>query len=225
MAKKEKQKKEKKNPITGYKTGTLIVDIIMLFLGLIFFIGFFMGASKDIVEGFVRVVGGVLTIVFVFELINFLRIKDKTLFDWVVLVIAAVIGITGICLIIWPSILVGILKFIFAAIIIVYAIAVIFTAVAILRPSGSKYWWFSLLFGLAAVVLAVVVLLVGEDLLVLLIGISLVVGAIGGLANAILASQAKKEFKANAKILEDATYTVESTTTETNTDNSDSVDF
>ena len=49
--------------------------------------------------------------------------------------------------------------------------------------------------------------------LTIIIGITLVVGAIGGIANAILASQAKKEFKANSKILEDATYTVESETT------------
>ena len=48
--------------------------------------------------------------------------------------------------------------------------------------------------------------------LTIIIGITLVVGAIGGIANAILASQAKKEFKANSKVLEDATYTVESET-------------
>ena len=51
----------------------------------------------------------------------------------------------------------------------------------------------------------------------------LVVGAIGGIANALLVSQAKKEFKANSKILEDATYTVESETTEEKKD-SDSDD-
>ena len=49
--------------------------------------------------------------------------------------------------------------------------------------------------------------------LTIIIGITLVVVAIGGIANAILASQAKKEFKANSKILEDAAYTVESETT------------
>ena len=54
---------------------------------------------------------------------------------------------------------------------------------------------------------------VATKTLTIIIGITLVVGAIGGIANAILASQAKKEFKANSKILEDATYTVESETT------------
>ena len=49
--------------------------------------------------------------------------------------------------------------------------------------------------------------------LTIIIGITLVLGSVGGMANAILASQAKKEFKANSKILEDATFTVDSTTT------------
>ena len=47
----------------------------------------------------------------------------------------------------------------------------------------------------------------------IIIGATLVVGSIGGMANALLASQAKKEFKANSKILDDATFTVESTST------------
>jgi hypothetical protein len=56
-----------------------------------------------------------------------------------------------------------------------------------------------------------------------------VIGAVGGIANALLASQAKKEFKANSKILEDASYTVESETTEakkdSDTDPEDSVKY
>ena len=58
----------------------------------------------------------------------------------------------------------------------------------------------------------------------IIIGITLIVGSIGGIANAILASQAKKEFKANSKILDDATYTVESTAAVENDDSKDSKD-
>ena len=65
--------------------------------------------------------------------------------------------------------------------------------------------------------------------LTIIIGITLVIGAVGGIANALLASQAKKEFKANSKILEDASYTVESETTEakkdSDTDPEDSVKY
>jgi hypothetical protein len=46
------------------------------------------------------------------------------------------------------------------------------------------------------------------------------------MANAILASQAKKEFKANSKILDDASFTVDSTTTEKSSeDGSDNVKY
>ena len=91
-------------------------------------------------------------------------------------------------------------------------------SVGTLRPAGAKYWWFSLLFGLAALGMGVFVTCFNgaTKTLTIIIGITLVVGAIGGIANAILASQAKKEYKANSKILEDATYTVESETTTEN---------
>ena len=44
-----------KNKISDYNVGTIIVDIIMLFLGLIFFIGTIAGKGDDIASGFVRV--------------------------------------------------------------------------------------------------------------------------------------------------------------------------
>ena len=92
-----------------------------------------------------------------------------------------------------------------------------------MKPSGAKYWWFSLIFGVIALILGVVIVFFNfaTKVLTIIIGITLVVGSIGGMANAIVASQAKKEYKANSKILEDATFTVDSTTTE-GTEGSDS---
>jgi uncharacterized membrane protein HdeD (DUF308 family) len=74
-----------------------------------------------------------------------------------------------------------------------------------------------------ALILGVVIVFFNfaTKVLTIIIGITLVVGSIGGMANAIVASQAKKEYKANSKILEDATFTVDSTTTE-GTEGSDS---
>ena len=91
---------------------------------------------------------------------------------------------------------------------------IIIAAVGTLRPAGAKYWWFSLLFGVIALALGFLVVFFNgaTKTLNIIIGITLVVGSIGGMANAILASQAKKDLKANSKILEDATFTVESTT-------------
>ena len=210
-----KDKTKKKNKISDYNLASILLDIVMLFLGLIFFIGTLAGKGDEIASGFVRVVGGVLILVGIFELINFLRIKEKTIFDWIVFIIGCAIAITGIVFIINPLPIITIFNFVFGIIIGIYAIIIIVVSVGTLRPAGAKYWWFSLLFGIAALGMGIFVTCFNgaTKTLTIIIGITLVVGAIGGIANAILASQAKKEFKANSKILEDATYTVESETT------------
>lgn len=210
-----KDKTGKKNKISDYNLASILLDIVMLFLGLIFFIGTLAGKGDEIASGFVRVVGGVLILVGIFELINFLRIKDKTVFDWIVFIIGCAIAITGIVFIINPLPIITIFNFVFGIIIGIYAVIIIVVSVGTLRPAGAKYWWFSLLFGIAALGMGIFVTCFNgaTKTLTIIIGITLVVGAIGGIANAILASQAKKEFKANSKILEDATYTVESETT------------
>ena len=220
-----KTKTQKKNKISEYNAATIVLDIIMLLLGLIFFIGTLAGKGDEIAAGFVRVVGGVLILIGIFELINFLRIKEKTVFDWIVFVIGCAIAITGIVFIINPLPIITVFNFVFGIIILIYSIVIIVASVGTLRPAGAKYWWFSLLFGIAALGMGVFVTCFNgaTKTLTIIIGITLVVGAIGGIANALLASQAKKEFKANSKILEDATYTVESETTEEKKD-SDSDD-
>ena len=210
-----KDKTKNKNKISDYNLASILLDIVMLFLGLIFFIGTLAGKGDEIASGFVRVVGGVLILVGIFELINFLRIKEKTIFDWIVFIIGCAIAITGIVFIINPLPIITIFNFVFGIIIGIYAIIIIVVSVGTLRPAGAKYWWFSLLFGIAALGMGIFVTCFNgaTKTLTIIIGITLVVGAIGGIANAILASQAKKEFKANSKIMEDATYTVESETT------------
>lgn len=210
-----KDKTKNKNKISDYNLASILLDIVMLFLGLIFFIGTLAGKGDEIASGFVRVVGGVLILVGIFELINFLRIKEKTIFDWTVFIIGCAIAITGIVFIINPLPIITIFNFVFGIIIGIYAVIIIVVSVGTLRPAGAKYWWFSLLFGIAALGMGIFVTCFNgaTKTLTIIIGITLVVGAIGGIANAILASQAKKEFKANSKILEDAAYTVESETT------------
>ncbi|MCR4558437.1 MAG: DUF308 domain-containing protein [Saccharofermentans sp.] len=210
----KKSGKNKKEKTVNYNVGRIVLDIFMLFLGLIFVIGTIAGRGDDIASGFVRVIGGVLILIGIFALINFLRIKDKTLFDWIVLIIGIALAVVGLVFIINPLPVITVFNFIFGIIIAVYSIVIIIAAVGTLRPSGAKYWWFSLLFGVIALALGFLVVFFNgaTKTLNIIIGITLVVGSIGGMANAILASQAKKDLKANSKILEDATFTVESTT-------------
>ena len=208
--------KNKKDKGVNYSAGRIVIDIVMLFLGLIFIIGTIAGKGDDIAAGFVRIIGGALIVVGIFAAINFIRIKEKTLFDWIVLIIGASIAVVGIVFIVNPLPVITVFNFIFGIIIAVYAIVIIVAAIGTLRPSGAKYWWFSVLFGVIALGLAAVIIFFNfaTKTLTIVIGITLVVGAIGGIANAMLASQAKKEFKAASKILDDASFTVESTTTE-----------
>lgn len=215
--------KNKKDKAVNYSAGRMIIDIVMLFLGLIFVIGTIAGKGDDIAAGFVRIIGGVLILAGIFALINFLRIKDKTVFDWIVLIIGLSIAVVGIVFIVNPLPVITVFNFIFGIIIAVYAIVIIVAAIGTLRPAGAKYWWFSVLFGVIALGLGAVIIFFNfaTKTLTIVIGITLVVGAIGGMANAILASQAKKEFKANSKILDDATFTVESTSTESSDNKSD----
>ena len=78
-----------------------------------------------------------------------------------------------------------------------------------------------MLFGIIALILGAVIVFFNfaTKTLTVVIGITLVVGSVGGMANALLVSQAKKEFKANSKILEDAKFTVEPETSEPKEDN------
>ncbi len=217
-----KSKDKSRNKISNYNVSTIVVDIFMLFLGLIFLIGTLAGKGDEIASGFVRVVGGVLIIVGIFELINFLRIKNKTVFDWIVFIIGMAIAVVGIVFMINPLPIITVFNFVFGVIVGIYAIVIIAVSVSTLRPAGAKYWWFSLIFGLIALGLGIFIVCFNgaSKTLTIIIGITLVLGAIGGIANAIQASQAKKEFKANSKILDDAAYTIESSTTAESTGNS-----
>lgn len=206
--------KNKSDKINSYNVGRIAIDIVMLFLGLIFVIGTLFGKGDEIASVFVRVIGSILILVGLFALVNFLRIKDKTLFDWIILIIGVSIAVVGLIFVINPLPVITVFNFIFGIIIAVYAIVIIIAAVGTLRPAGAKYWWFSLLFGIIALILGIVIVFFNfaTKTLTVVIGITLVVGSIGGMANAILASQAKKDYKANKKILDDATFTVDSTT-------------
>ena len=60
--------KTTKDRISGYNVGRIVIDIIMLFLGLIFIIGTLIGKGDEIAAGFVRIIGGTLILVGVFAL-------------------------------------------------------------------------------------------------------------------------------------------------------------
>lgn len=190
MGKKSKDKKG----IESYSAKNAILDIVMLILGLIFLINAIVGKSDDVAVIFIRVIAGILIAVGIFAIINFISKSEKAIFDWIIMIFCSAIMIFGIVFMVKPRPILDVLNWIMGSIIIVYAIVIIFTAVAVLKPARADYWTFSLFFGLATLILGflTIFLNLATTALVIMIGITLIVGSIGGLANAILALQAKK---------------------------------
>ena len=52
---------KKKDKAVNYNAGRIVIDIVMLFLGLIFIIGTIAGKGDDIAAGFVRIIGAART--------------------------------------------------------------------------------------------------------------------------------------------------------------------
>ena len=172
--------KKNKSGIESYNAGSIVVDIVMLILGLVFLINTIGGKGDQVAAVFVRVIGGILIAVGVISLITFF--------------IGTAIGVFGTVVVIRPEPIINILNWIMGLIIIVYAIVVIFTAIGFLRPAGANYWGFSAIVGLVALILGFLVIFcnLATKVMMIIIGITLIVGAIGGIANAILAVQARK---------------------------------
>lgn len=183
--------------ISKYNAGTVAVDFVMLILGLVFLINTIAGKGDQVAAVFVRIIGGILILAGLISIITFLFKKEKELFDWFIMIFGTAIGIFGAVVAIRPEPIINIINWIMGLLIIIYACAVIITAVGILRPAGADYWGFSAIFGLIAVVLGCLIVFMNfaTKVLMILIGITLIVGAVGGLANALLASSAKKSAK------------------------------
>ena len=186
--------KKNKGGIESYNAGTIVMDIVMLILGLVFLINTIAGKGDQVASIFVRVIGGILIAVGLISLITFFIKKEKELFDWVIVIFGTAIGIFGIVVVIRPEPVINILNWIMGLIIIVYAIVIIFTSIGFLRPAGANYWGFSTIFGLIALALGFFIIFfnLATKAMMIVIGITLILGAVGGIANAILAVQAKK---------------------------------
>ena len=207
--------KKSKNGIESYSAGSVVMDVVMLILGFVFLINTIAGKGDQVAAIFVRAIGGILIAVGLISIITFFIKKERELFDWLIMIFGVAIGVFGIVVVIKPEPVINILNWIMGLIIIVYAIVIIFTAIGILRPAGANYWGFSAIFGLIALALGFFIIFfnLATKVMMIMIGVTLVLGAIGGIANAILAVQAKKAAKKVIKAagLEPAKKTEEET--------------
>lgn len=190
-------KNKNKRGIDSYNSGTVILDIVMLILGFVFLINTIAGRGDQVASIFVRAIGGILIAIGAFSLILFFIKGDKELFDWIIMIFGTAIGVFGIVVVIKPEPIINILNWIMGAIIIIYAVVTIITAFGILRPAGAEKWGFSAIVGLVALALGLFVIFfnLATKVMMIVIGATLILGSVGGIANAILALKAKKEAK------------------------------
>ena len=170
------------NALKSYKARIMIVDIVMLLLGIGFIIW-----QDNMLATLILVTGVLVAVAGVILVINFLLDKDKTAFDWTIMIIGVIILAGGILLAVFANAVVKISVFIFAGLLVVYGIIDIFTSIAITRLTGG-IWWVPLLLGLAATGLGIGIIILktqGTDAVAIMTGIAFIVAAVGGIINAV----------------------------------------
>ena len=166
------------NALKSYKARIMIVDIVMLLLGVGFIIW-----QDDMLATLILVTGVLVAVAGLILVINFLLDKDKTAFDWTIMIIGVIILAGGILLAIFAGAVVNISVFIFAGLLVVYGIIDIFTSILITRLTGG-IWWVPLLLGLAATGLGIGIIVLktqGTDAVAIMTGIAFIVAAVGGI--------------------------------------------
>lgn len=189
------------NALKSYKARIMIVDIVMLLLGIGFIIW-----QDNMLATLILVTGVLVAVAGVILVINFLLDKDKTAFDWTIMIIGVIILAGGILLAIFAGAVVNISVFIFAGLLVVYGIIDIFTSIAITRLTGG-IWWVPLLLGLAATGLGIGIIILktqGTDAVAIMTGIAFIVAAVGGIINAVQTFFGRKKVLAAAPASTDA---------------------
>ena len=189
------------NALKSYKARIMIVDIVMLLLGVGFIIW-----QDDMLATLILVTGVLVAVAGVILVINFLLDKDKTAFDWTIMIIGVIILAGGILLAIFAGAVVNISVFIFAGLLVIYGIIDIFTSIAITRLTGG-IWWVPLLLGLAATGLGIGIIVLktqGTDAVAIMTGIAFIVAAVGGIINAVQTFFGRKKVLAAAPASTDA---------------------
>ena len=189
------------NALKSYKARIMIVDIVMLLLGVGFIIW-----QDDMLATLILVTGVLVAVAGLILVINFLLDKDKTAFDWTIMIIGVIILAGGILLAVFANAVVNISVFIFAGLLVVYGIIDIFTSILITRLTGG-IWWVPLLLGLAATGLGIGIIILktqGTDAVAIMTGIAFIVAAVGGIINAVQTFFGRKKVLAAAPASTDA---------------------
>ena len=166
--------------IKSIRKHMLLASILLLVLGICFIVW-----PDEAARILARATAIVIIAVGVFELILFFIGKKKGVVDIPAIISGVLLGALGIYLLIQPDTMLKFFNIIFGIIIIIIGLDHIFQAIFIIRHIRSL-WWISLIVGLVALGLGVLTLLNPFSAIrtaMIIVGITMVVEAIGGLWN------------------------------------------
>lgn len=166
--------------IKSIRKHMLLASILLLVLGICFIVW-----PDEAARILARATAIVIIAVGLFELILFFIGKKKGVVDIPAIISGVLLGALGIYLLIQPDTMLKFFNIIFGIIIIIIGLDHIFQAIFIIRHIRSL-WWISLIVGLVALGLGVLTLLNPFSAIrtaMIIVGITMVVEAIGGLWN------------------------------------------
>lgn len=166
--------------IKSVRNHMIISSIILLILGVLFIVW-----PDQAAIFLTRATAIVILGVAAFELVLFFLSKRKGFTDVPAIIIGVILTVLGIFLLVRPDSLLSFFNIIFGIIILIMGMDHLFQAVFIIRHVRTL-WWVSLVVGVAAVVLGIVILVNPFSAVrtaMILVGITMVVEAIGGFWN------------------------------------------
>ena len=183
-------KKDKTPKVRNFKPGLIRVlfDIALLLLGIALIIW-----PVDAAVTFTRVFGIVIVACALFQVISFIRNKERDIADMISIFGAVILGIAGVFLIVNPGWLVNFFNIVFGVLIIIYGLVNLINAIIARKLQDA--WFIPLIMAIVAIGMGVVIILVefaATKALMYVIGGTLVFASITGIVNAVRLSKVQK---------------------------------
>lgn len=158
----------------------IIASILLLLIGVCFIVW-----PDEAAKLLARATAIVILGVAAFEIILFFLGRRKGMVDVPAVIIGAMLGVLGVYLLIKPDVMLNFFNIIFGVVILIIGLDHIFQAIFIIRHVRSL-WWISLVVGVAAVGLGVLIIVNPFSAVrtaMILVGVTMVIESLGSLWN------------------------------------------
>ena len=167
----------------------IIFDIVLIALGVVLIVWPVSAALM-----MTRIVGIVILALAIIEVVVFALSKSKEAMEYVLLVFSVLMAALGIWLIVNPDWLVQFFNILFGVILGIYGLFGVFSSVGYGRKSGGL-WWIGLILSIIAIAMSALIFMnpfATPKMLMIIIGVSLVLGGITGIFNRIRLRKVRK---------------------------------